>query len=91
MLLKNSKYFQRKVSLSFSALPVKGILVNYEIKNHTRAHTQSHAHAYTHTHTHTHARTDTHTYTHTQVYSNGDTRIITRKHECINANTLTSI
>ena len=38
-------------------------------------------------HTKTHAYTNAHRDTHTQVYSNRDTRTITRKHACINSNT----
>ena len=93
VLLKNSKYCQRNKSLSFSALPVEGILVNYEIKKtHARTHsiTCTRIHTHTCTHTYTHAHKDTRMYarvrsrapTHTQgVLSWSEVRVCgTRNH-----------
>ena len=53
-------------------------------KSHTR---KTYTHTHTHMHTKTHTYKNAHRHTHTQVYSNRDTRTITRKHACIKANT----
>ena len=59
--VKDSKYIFKERTLSFFALRVEGVLVNYENKMHarTRIRTYNHMHMYTHTYTNMHAHKDT--------------------------------